>query len=322
MASIDIDALDASLGAYNRANHDMLLKQAFYLGESVAHMEIVPDVKDEKPLIVPRVKELSQVGIKNAFNPTADAFSFGNRMLKVRPAKVDLQIIPSQLHQKYLGVLYKSGQDPYQFPLEAFIMQWVMQQVAEDAENVRWNGVFAGGAAAGAGLTNAAAINDGFLHKIADEILATNLTAVTTGAITTSNAVASLEAMWTSLDDRLKKAGSKMYMSHTVKEAYNIDYRSKFGGTNYNNAFEKRMLELSGGKCELVASTAMAGSGRVILDPLGVMTIGTDLLSDENQILVEREKRALNIMVDYVVGVEFSAIEIGGIEYLKVNDQA
>lgn len=320
--SIDIDALDGSLGAYHRSQGKLLFKQAFYAGESTQHMEVYPNVKDEQPLIVPSVKELSQVGIANAFNPTTDAITFGNRMLKVRPAKVDLTIIPKELHQKYLAWLFRSGQNPYEHPFEAFIMDYVMQKVAEDAETVRWKGVYAGGTAPAAGATNTTAIADGFLHIIADEITATNLTPIVTGAITATNAVASLEAVYQGADDRLKKPGGKMYVSPQVKEFYNSDYRTRFGGVNYNQAFEKRFLELSEGKVEIVAMHGLSGSQRVIYDPLGVMTIGTDLLSDENSIITEREKRAINIMVDYVVGVQFAAIDLQSVKYIVVNDQA
>jgi hypothetical protein len=217
-----------------------------------------------------------------------------------------------------------AGSDPRNMvPFEQWLTREIAKNVASSVERIIWNGTY-NAAATPANGTDTLQVNDGFLKKVADAITATTITPVVTGAITSSNAVAKLEAVWSALPNQLKKPGCKMYMSQSVYEFYNLNYRTLYGGVNYtdNTGFVKRFLELSGGYCQMIPIPAMGASQRVILDPVGLMHIGTDLESDFTRILTQENYRAMSLMVDAKIGVELVAEKLGTVEYLVVNDQA
>lgn len=313
---INFDSLDATLGAYCRENGEMLMKQAFLGNETAQHVTVYPEVKDQLPLLTAQMNTVVQPGNPTAWNPTADAFSLKPKILQVKPWKVDLDIIPQQLEAKYYAKVARTqpGSDPYMLDnsFEAFIMGEVIKRVQDDLERIIWHGDTTGSAPL--------SVADGFFKLITAEVTATNLTESDTDIVDTANAVQSLENMWTGLDDRLKIAGAKMYMSHTIFNAYQTNYRATHGDVAHNGQFQKRFLELSGGLCELVPLRAMAGSNRVVLDPVGILAIGTDLVSDATTIRVEREKRTLNVMLDGKIGTQLSEYNIASVPHLAVSE--
>lgn len=321
MSSIRFDDLDASLGDYCRENEDFLRLQLFDSIDIMGHVDVYTDVKDEKPLIVPNISDVVQTGDPTTFNPTNNAFGWDASILKVRPFKVDLQIIPQQLHSKYLAKLFKAGSDPYAYPFEQFLFDYIISKGKENILDIIFKGIYVPGPA-GTGVVNTLNVNTGFLKWIEDAITATQLTPVTTGVIDATNAVSSLESVWNALPDKLKKSGAKMYISPSIREFYNLDYRNRYGTLNYNQGFAKTMLEASDDKCQLVTTRGLSNSQRVICDPVGVLAVGTDLESDYDNIIVEKEKRAINIMMDGKIGTGIAAFTFDGMEYLSVNDQA
>lgn len=323
--SLDLTALANALGDYNRSNGQILLKQVFKELARNMRVNVLTNIKDEEPLVVPSIGQVLQPGNPEAWNPTSNAFSINGRILKVRDWKVDLSIYPQLIAKQFIGRLQPPGSNPYLLDrtLESILMMHLYKQVEHDLGNAFWNGVY-NAAAVGANAADPVRIIDGVRQLItADLALVTpNLTAVTTGAISSANAVPSLESMWQALDDSLKVEGAKMYMAPSIYEAYNVNYRNTHGDTAYNREFGKRFLEVSEGLCELVPIQHLAGSGRVILDPVGVIYMGTDLLADNEGLIVEQEKRALNLLMDGKIGCQFAAFQVNSVEYLVVNDQA
>lgn len=324
--TIDISALTASLGDYYRSNGQILSLQVFNDIEDNGGVAVYTGIADEEPMIVPEIGTLLQPGgPEHEWNPTQDAFKFADRMLKVRDWSLDLVIRPKVLQKTFLNRLTPPGSNPYNMDgsFEAMIVEHILKQIKNDLSAAVWRGIY-NAAAVAAGAADPFRLIDGFLRIVAADLASGTpiLSPVVSGAITNTNAVEVLESVFSSADEQHKKRGGKMYVSPLVKEMYNKDYRTRFGDSNYNNEFGKRFLELSEGRVEIVGQVELAGSQRVIYDPLGVMGIGTDLESDMMNLTFEREKRDIIVFADGKIGAQYAALSVAGKETIYINDQA
>lgn len=326
MNSMQLATLIAVLGDYCRQVGGVMMQQVFTGLESVQNgVEVITTVKDELEMATPFIGDIVKRTEPDVNNTTNNAIDWQPKRLKVRPFEVELLFNPLAYHATWLSHFMMPGTDMYQMPFSTFIMQLIKNQVIDNLENIVWNGVFQDFIASPpvAGAAAPLLVADGFRKKVADAITGLTLTPVATGAINNTNAVASFEAMYVALNDNLKyRAGTKLYCSPSLAEAYNQNYRSLNGSLPYNTQFGKRTLEISEGTCEIVPMKKLAGSGRVIIDPANVLKVGTDLLSDAENITVERHKKFIYVFVHGKIGTELVNEKLGAIEYLVVNNQA
>lgn len=173
---------------------------------------------------------------------------------------------------------------------------------------------------------DAAVIFDGPGTIIASAITASDLTPISTGAITSSNAVAQLKAMWRSAPVAHRNRGMKMFVSYDVFENYITDHNTKFGTGNSVSGNDLNEVNKHGGvflkesnrKCLIKPATWMGSSGRVIMSLDNNLIVGTDALSDFNGIGKKVETlHGYNTIAKYMLG-----FQIQDLEALYVNDQA
>lgn len=233
MSAFDFSLLDA----YYREYRDELFVRGLTALESIEKMTLFPGIKDEMVLTALELQNLIQGWTKD-FNPTANAMQFKPRTIKVEMGKVDLEIVPENFRQTWMAAKMRPGINHDDIPFEGFIMQQVFDKIAEELET---QAIF-GGVKSGGTPTNAGELFDGFGKIIADEITATNLTAVITGAITGSNAYDSIQTMWRSQPAWKKLMPQMIYCSYEVYEFYCDDYLATFGAVPYNNQFEQVYL--------------------------------------------------------------------------------
>lgn len=321
MSAIDFSNLDSTLGAYFRNEGRILYNQMFNDFKSAQHIDVDVTVKDESPMVTPTVKDIVQVGKDDAWNPTTDGISHLAEILKVRPWQVDLKIVPLREHRAWTARLLRDGSDPYEYPFERFILEKVVMKVKETMERIVWQAAYNSGTAAGAGLVNPLEVCDGFKTLIAALITATTITPVATGAVTSANAVAKFEQVFDAFPEEVKQGETKIFCSYNSMQNYWRNYRDTYPN-DAQREFTRLTLDGSEGKCEIVQVPGLSGSGRLVGAPRGILQIGTDLVSDMERLIIEKEKRALNVMMDGKIGAGISATAIDGKDYLIVNDQA
>lgn len=164
---------------------------------------------------------------------------------------------------------------------------------------------------------NAEAIATGFLTLIAAELTASNLTAVATGAVSASNAVEKFELMLKAMPVAYRKAGFKIFCSYDLADKYNADYRDKFKKYVEMNESGSFFLDNTSRKVEIVPCTWLGTSQRMIATPKENLLLGTDLLSDINNIRTIEDVWTLKAGIAFAIGVQ-----IRDLEAIKVNDQA
>jgi len=124
-----------------------------------------------------------------------------------------------------------------------------------------------------------------------------------------NNAVDLLKTFYRSADDVLKGEKTKLYIPHSIYDAYVDDYQATVGAAPYNREFEKTFLEGSNNRCELVALSNKAGSPYIQLSTQGNMLIGVDQESDLEKILIEKHAAfVLQFIVTMFFGVQYESI--------------
>ena len=319
---ISITELNAALGDYCRENKVAIFEQMLFNDNFVDRYNVLDTITDETPLISTTVKSVVRPSNAESFTPTDDAVKFNPRMLKVRGMKVDLKIFPQLLYKSWISMGKTAGRaDSVKLDLEEFIVKHVIAMVGEDLFlRILYPGVY------NAAGTTPADCMDGYLKIVADEVTAGNISVaknnlVATGAITASNVIDKLESIHDKMAAKHKGMPCEMKVCDNIFVLLQRAYRAEFGlNMDYKGMGEvfKRKMRLDGTNCDVIAEPALNASQRIICTPKENMAIGTDLMSDKNQIDIEKFERSLKFMMDFSMGVQFIRIDDGN---FVVNDQ-
>lgn len=315
-SSIKVSDLTDYLEKHIAENPQLLTKAL--ISTAPDYFTVLTDVVDEIPLVELAVGSILQPGNKDTFDPIDDAVAFKNRIGKVRDCKVDLQIKPTQVTAMQKSWLAKMARmstptSPYQIPFEAEITSQVMAKLQED---IRLLALYKG--AYNAAGTTPATVFDGLLTKIAAEIVSTAIPAAnvfTGAAITAANAIAQFEGVADKVSNQYSMSPLVCIAAPENVKFYNRNYRTTYGTLNYNNEFDKQVID--GTNIEIVAEPGMAGSDRVIITPKSNLFWLIDSESRQSGMTVEYALRNINWMVDFR-----SAPEYGISEIIWTNDQA
>lgn len=313
-SALNITELNTKLGAYFRKDKGQIFTKML-LGMNIDdRFEIWDDCKDEVPLPNLTITDLVKPANNTTFQPTSNALAFGARILKVRPWKVDLQIVPADLEKSWLGAYKKKGSKVYDMPFEQYVMNHIIEKVQE---NLRLKSLFKG-------VYNAAGstpidVMDGLLTLIASEITATNIAPVATGAITSTNVVDKLEQTYDALGEAYKGIPTIALVSPQIFSWYKRKYRLDFGGNQDYAGMPLMETQLDGTLCTIKSEPGLGTSQRVIVTPKENLVYGVDSIGEENDINSQVFERTIKLMIDAKSGTNFKRIDA---ELLAVNDQA
>lgn len=313
-SALSITGLNTALGAYFRKDKSVLITKML-LGMNIDdRMEVWDDCKDEVPLPNLTITDLVKPANNTTFQPASNALGFGARILKVRPWKVDLQIVPADLEKSWLGAYKKKGSDVYDMPFEEYVMKHIIEKVQE---NIRLKALFKG-SYNGSGTTPGA-IMDGLLKIVADEVTATNITAITTGATTSSNVVTNIETTFDGLGEAYKSVPTVILVNPTMFTWYKRKIRADFGSNLDYKGMPLMETPLDGTLATIKSEPGLGTSGRIIVTPKENIVYGVDTIGEENNIKSQEFERTIKLMIDAKSGINFKRIDA---DLLAVNDQA
>lgn len=308
MSALNLTELNTALGAYYRANRGILIGELTLGANFQNRFEVWDSVKDELPLPKLSIADIVKPG-NTTFNATANAIVHSARIAKVRHCKVDLLITPSEYETTWLGNLRKNGQNNSDMPLQQFIFNSVF---AKANENIYRTAIYGG--THNASGTSSIDVMDGFLKIIADEITATNLTPVVTGAITSTNVEAKLLSVYDALDEAYKNVPVEMKVNAQIYDWYIRQQRSTYGG----NVDYQIRTSLYGTSCTLIREPGLGTSQRLICTPKNNMVYVTDSQSDSSTVDTQIFDRSIKLLIDFKAGVQFKEVNNN---VLTVNDQ-
>jgi hypothetical protein len=261
MANPDLSAIATSFGKLGSAIFGKKVVQWDLRGEGI---QVRTNVKTPQFMT-----KLSAVGHPQLYRSQDDTSGNGvkytDRTLTAHQTKWDSDFDPEQFRNTYLA-------DPAAAEgnfVQAANNQMAKEYLAQLLTSVLGSGVYS------AGGTNLADIADGWLTIIANEITATNLTPVATGAITNTNALDSVEAVAQSVPEWMLQMGFRVYCSYQTFFKYTKNYRNANGfGFNPTPTGEYKLDNLN---AILDPQVWMGTSQRIIACVDQNLVFGTDI---------------------------------------------
>jgi hypothetical protein len=319
--SVNLTELTTKLGDYCRENKSGIISELVLDRRFEERFEVMDGVTDETPLVMMSIGDIVKPAKADTFDPTPDAINFEPRLLKVRGMKVDLKIVPQTFYNKWLGMNKKKGRaDTGYLPFEDYIMGEILKKARN---NVHMKGIFKG--VYNANGTTTADTMDGWLKKILigiadNEISAGEGNLVNTGVITKAGVIDQLEMVYDALGEDAKDVDTRMFVNPTIFTWLQRAMRAEFGqNVNYGGMTTSRSLILDGTMCEVVSEPGLGTSQRIMCGVKDNFHLGTDSADDANVIEIEKEKRWLNVMMDFAFGVEVGTFKHG---MFSTNNQA
>lgn len=247
--------------------------------------------------------------------------SYKPYVLEVFANKVEHSVIPQEFESSYLGMMRKTGQDPADYPMEAYTLGKILNQLEQEIEDAFWQAVQV---AVPADTDLLGETFDGILHQIGDAITATTLTPVATGAITDADVLDQFRAMWAIVNKPQKAMGTDFFVSYNVYDKYRIKYKQtynvdpayvKIDNSDYDQGIR---YELSN-KATIIPTPGMGDSDRVLIIPRDRLHYGFDALADWENFRFYQKHRQLDYWSDFKFGCVATMLRDG---LAVVNDQA
>jgi len=247
--------------------------------------------------------------------------SYTPYVLEVFTNKLEHQVVPQEFESNYMGEMRRTGQDPRDYPMEAFTLNGLLKELAKELEDATWQG---DQAAVPADSDLLAATFDGILKQVADAITATDLTPVSTGAITLANVLDQFQSMWAQVNPAQKAMGTDIFVSYAVYDLYRIKYKQTYGADPAyvkidNSDYDQGIRYELSSKATIIPVPGMGSSQRVLIMPRNRLHYGFDSLQDWSNFRFEQNHRTLDFWCDFNFGVKAVMLRDG---LAVVNDQA
>lgn len=307
---MDMSKLPAKLGTYALTNNKKILSAILLAGLTFkAYFGNTIVTNDEVPLTEIVMDSVLQPGGKDTFTPTGTG-QFKARIGKVRACKVDLTYSPTKIQtmwKSYIGMIDGGEIKVDEMPFQAFIFQKVIEKLKEDLhKKAVFKGVYNPGGTAPVDTM------DGIIRLIAlartvqageaeAQIPAGNCAAPT--VITESNAGDALKGVLDLVADEYYDEPMVCIVSPKTARAYNNWYQQTHGALPYNTEFKKTFLE--GTQIEIIAEPGLSNTNHIIITPKDNLFWLVDNESNINKIVVEKEKRNINVMIDFQAAPDF-----------------
>lgn len=313
-------ATAASFQDYYREYSLDFFERIFY-GFKSARLFNTLEVKDEMILPELVIGEDLAKRWNSTFSPTTDKATWTQRKLKTAHNKVEWQFCPTKFEEaNYMAMLRKAGQDPYDFPFEAYILMRLVQKLKSEMEFATHQGEAAASPAPGDLLRETF---DGLLTIITDAITAMTVAPIVTGTVTTANIIAKLRLMWDAVADEEKEEDRVgIFLNYTQYDMYRKavwdTYHASPQVVNIANTnYTGYRYELGGEKTLLIPVHGMRGKNRIVITPPENFVIGIDGPEDVS-LYSEQNHWNIDIFGAFRMGVQVRNLNEG---LLVVNDQ-
>jgi hypothetical protein len=240
----------------------------------------------------------------------------------LRPIKMDLSFTEEQLlkfFDKWRNTWFEAGKDPMEWSYPRFIIDnMIAPKYREELNLLAWKGEYAAPTPGTPGDVLDAC--DGYKLVIENAITAGSLVPVPSGAYTSSDIRAKLEAWLTAMPNAVRGMGGVVLMSDTNARKYYYDFRGEFNTATWSTLQQNGGLMVDGFPVRIIGVKAMEGSNRWIFLPDGQqnMIVGTRRgYPVYPQFILDKDLYTLNMkaVIYRFFGFEYYA-------NLFVNDQA
>jgi hypothetical protein len=319
-SSANLSAIATNLGSYFQEHRDEIFTDALLgLEPTFASQGIVMEdgVADEVPLLNLSMGNILQPGDYENTNFTNDILNVDNRKLKVKPVKADLKFYPQDFERKWITynrtkkATMKEWQD---IPFHEFFMKQIVAKMKEELVLATWIADTASGTA------NYTKIIDGICKQLKTDVAAGDVSQIGDGtAIDNMNVVSQLEEIADGITDANAGQMNHMYVSPSIARAYVRADASAIGrgGVDFNgipstmNGQGFPEFTLRGSNCKIhpvpalgIAHTGLAQEA-VIVSVGENIVVGTDSMSEINDMDFQKFDRYIKVFVDFKWGVNY-----------------
>lgn len=308
--SVTVTDLKTEYGAYYENNPDNMKRLVSVIRQKAKTVEhaTVKVIKDT-------IYKASKTSLGNIVQPFQKGFTvrgdleFTPATINLFKMKIDISMYPDDIVESYVGFLASiEDKERKNWPLIRYaIEEEIVPQIAEDLENNEyWAGVYA---TPTPGTPGAAGTSMDGLKKIIDDgVTATEVQVVSlTGGITTTNAMAQIEAFSDNIPDKFEGVPMIMAMSPANRKKYFRDKRNTQGG-NTNYAEGNKLVIDDAEHIEIVGLPSMAGSDYIWCTPKKNY-LWIKRQSGVTKPRVEEAKRECNFMTDFTEGLGFGRLD-------------
>lgn len=313
--TITPDALKESAHIFR---HELLQMPIIALEESLKHMTLRPGVRYKET--VGELGGTIQLGpYSDSYKDTGDLTVKG-RTLETHFGSVVKEFNPNNVYKSIWGSSITKGEELKGVEAARLVLAYLAGQIGKNLNKYLFTANTADTATAKQHTSEI--LFDGFDQICKNETASTNTSKGLTStlgnygeaasgetAISSSDALERLKAIYRAASDELRSVPTKMFISRTVYDYYLDDYQNTRGSVPYNNGFEQTYLEGSNGLCQLVPLASKAGSKYIQLTTQSNMLVGVDQLSDQESITVEKHSAfTLQFVATMFFGVQFESL--------------
>ncbi|SFC95249.1 hypothetical protein SAMN05421780_11411 [Flexibacter flexilis DSM 6793] len=300
--SLNLTALNAALGAYYRQKKAEIMSKLYSQEDARKYFTVVSGIQDEYVMTEIEIAEMMQP-YQKGWTPKGSV-NFKPEIIKNRPVKVDYTFNPKDLEATWIGHLKTNNSSPEAYPFVEYIYDKITERLKRDINKCTVNGSYVAptpGVAGGA-MTSF----DGILKVTADAITAGKIVPTATGTISAANIVSKVESVFDSVNSEFRDGELVMLISPTHRRNY---FRAKRGADFQNDLTAAANSTLDFTNCTMVSPMYMNGSNRIIITQKTNLLMLEDGVNEEENIIVQSNRRELEVMVDFKRGVGFGITE-------------
>lgn len=233
------------------------------------------------------------------------------------------KFVPEKLEKSYLGFMRRTGQDPEDFPIEAFMLDLLTKQIAKDNERAFWK------AKQIANPTKLSEMFDGLLTQVENAVAAGNLTVVTLGELWvprspeatppagSTDIIDAVDALVHALPEDVQEEGVTVYMSAVNKRRYELAKRNRFGASTSDLRVGSTDKTSMSGDVDPVGVPGLNGSNRMIATPMRNTRYSYDAPEDASTFNSDRQMNQMYYYGAYRFGSKFLMLNN---EWMSVNE--
>ena len=284
-----------------------LMMAVIGLNETRQHMTVRPGIRYKE--VVGELTGGIEIGPYSETREDNSDLNVAKRELETFFGSVVRNFSPNAIYQSLWGSSVTKGEGLKDTEITKQVVGYLMKKLSESLNKNIW------GAVRKADGDKTSDLFNGFDTIATTEIAGGGLSTAKKNlfefgeTIDKNNAVDLLKTFYRSADDILKDEKTKLYIPHSIYDAYVDDYQATVGATPYNREFEKTFLEGSNNRCQLVPLSNKAGSPYIQLSTQSNMLIGVDQESDLEKILIEKHAAfVLQFIVTMFFGCQYESI--------------
>lgn len=217
---------------------------------------------------------------------------------------------PNALRQTVYAQLLAHGEKVEDGEMNKAMLFAIMNSVLAYLGPAAWNAV------RNANGTTTAALFNGFDTITATEIAAAKISAALGNMIeldadiTNANAFDTMRSIWKAAPAELRMKKAYIFCDPDILIDYEEDYMTTVGAAPYNNSFNKKFLEGTGGMWEFAPMVGKVGSGYIHVSTKNNMLYGYGNGVENEQIEVRRGDNAfkLQFILAMFFGVQFATL--------------